>query len=48
MYDFSLGPIFHQNRKSFQSLEESIIQTFNKNTENIKNRVKDSTGDRTH
>jgi hypothetical protein len=36
--------IYNQNRKQFDTLEEKIVKVFNKNTETLKNRIKDSTG----
>jgi hypothetical protein len=36
--------IYHQNQKAFDTLEVKIVSIFNKNTEVLKNKIKDSTG----
>ena len=44
MYNNTLGMIYNQNRKSFEALEETIVKIFDKNSETLKNKMKDSTG----
>lgn len=44
MYNSTLGALYNQNRKSFEALEETIVKIFDKNSETLKNKMKDSTG----
>lgn len=44
MYNNTLGVIYNSNRKSFEALEETIVKIFDKNSETLKNKMKDSTG----
>ena len=45
MYNKTLGVIYNKNRKSFEALQETIIKIFDKNSETLKNKMKDSTGE---
>lgn len=45
IYNNTLGAIYNKNRATFESLEETLVKLFDKNSEKLKNKMKDSTGD---